>query len=159
MELRDPEHKVSPRARLSWLAEAVGEVAVLVIALIVASGWWHWFPMPLWAWIVVAAGGVGYALAMPRIRYAVHRWETTASAVYTQSGWISRERRIAPLSRVQTIDFEQGPLSRILRLASVRVTTASAAGPVRIKGLDQDVAERIVAELTARTAATTGDAT
>jgi uncharacterized protein len=89
----------------------------------------------------------------------VHRWETTASAVYTQSGWISRERRIAPLSRVQTIDFEQGPLSRILRLASVRVTTASAAGPVRIKGLDQDVAERIVAELTARTAATTGDAT
>ena len=159
MELRDPEHKVSPRARLLWLAEAVGEVAVLIVALIVVSSWWRWFPMPVWAWIVVIAAGAAYSVAMPRIRYAVHRWETSPTAVYTQSGWISRERRIAPLSRVQTIDFEQGPLSRALRLANVRVTTASAAGPVRIRGLDRDIAERIVAELTDRTAATTGDAT
>jgi len=159
MELRDPRHRVSPRARWLWLAEALIEVAVLVGALVLVSGPWDWFPMPAWAWIVVGVGGLAFVVAMPTFRYAVHRWETTPTAVYTQSGWIRRERRIAPLSRVQTIDFEQGPFSRALRLAEVHVTTASAAGPVKIKGIERSVAEEIVADLTARTAATTGDAT
>ena len=67
---------------------------------------------------------------MPRVRYRIHRWESTDTAVYTQTGWLSRERRIAPMSRVQTVDFEQGPIDRLLGLASVTVTTASAAGPL-----------------------------
>jgi membrane protein YdbS with pleckstrin-like domain len=89
----------------------------------------------------------------------VHRWETTATAVYTQTGWIARERRIAPMSRVQTVDLEQSVVSRILRLATVTVTTASAAGPLRIEGLDHDVAERLVDELTRRAEDEAGDAT
>ncbi len=96
---------------------------------------------------------------MPVYRYRVHRWESTDTAVYTQRGWLSQERRIAPMSRVQTVDLEQGLVSRLLRLATVTVTTASAAGPVRIEGLDREVAERLVEELTRRTEAEPGDAT
>ena len=54
---------------------------------------------------------------MPRVRYRIHRWESTDTAVYTQTGWLSRERRIAPMSRVQTVDFEQGWIDRLLGLA------------------------------------------
>nr|WP_238362929.1 PH domain-containing protein [Actinopolymorpha pittospori] len=96
---------------------------------------------------------------MPRWRYAVHRWESTAEAVYTQSGWFDQERRIAPISRIQTVDSERGPLEQIFGLSNVTVTTASAAGPLKINGLDRDTAQRLVDDLTSTTQATHGDAT
>ena len=91
-------------------------------------------------------GGVrlrGAAVALP-----VHRWDIGPQAVYTRSGWLVQERRIAPISRVQTVDTYRGPLDRLFGLANVTVTTASSAGAVRIVALDSDVADRIAAQLT-----------
>jgi len=132
---------------------------VVAAALVVATAVLGLFTLPWWAWPAYAALVVGYAVLMPTYRYRVHRWESSATAVYTQTGWLSRERRIAPMSRVQTVDLQQTAVSRLFRLANVTVTTASAAGPLRIEGLDRDVAERLVDELTRRTEAEPGDAT
>ena len=49
----------------------------------------------------------GFTLAVPPLRFRIHRWEITDEAVYTLSGWLVREWRIAPISRVQTVDTEQ----------------------------------------------------
>lgn len=102
---------------------------------------------------------ITHLLVMPRWRYRVHRWEKTSEAVYTQSGWFNTERRIAPVSRIQTVDSHIGPFERLFRLANVTVTTASAAGPLRIHGLDQVTAQSLVDELIITTQATPGDAT
>ena len=77
---------------------------------------------------------VAWAVVVPQWRFLVHRWETTETAVYTQTGWWARERRIAPMSRIQTVDYAEGAVARLFRLASVTVTTASAAGALRIDG-------------------------
>ena len=99
--------------------------------------------------LVVTAVLAGLHLViMPQWRYRVHLWEATDEAVYTQAGWINQERRIAPISRVQTVDTERGPLDQLFGLANVTVTTASSAGAVRIVALDSDVADRVVAALT-----------
>ena len=100
-----------------------------------------------------------HLVVMPQWRYRVHRWEATDTAVYTQTGWLSQERRIAPISRVQTVDSERGPIEQIFRLANVTVTTASAAGALEISGLDKAVARRLVDELTVKADAVEGDAT
>jgi membrane protein YdbS with pleckstrin-like domain len=102
---------------------------------------------------MAAAGATVLAVALfvvvvPMWRYRVHRWEIGAQAVYTRTGWLVQERRIAPISRVQTVDTQRGPLDRIFGLATVTVTTASSAGAVRIVALDSEVADRIAAELT-----------
>ena len=76
-------------------------------------------------------------MLVPQWRYLVHRWEVTDTAVYTQTGWWARERRIAPMSRVQTVDHREGAIARLFGLATVRVTTASSAGALTIEGLDQ----------------------
>jgi membrane protein YdbS with pleckstrin-like domain len=157
--LRDPSQRVSPRAPVVWAAAAVVRGVFLAAVLVVATVVVELFSLPVWAWVAYVVVAVGYAVAMPFYRYRVHRWESTDTAVYTQRGWLSRERRIAPMSRVQTVDLEQGVLSRLLGLATVTVTTASAAGPVRVEGLDREVAERLVDELTRRTEAEPGDAT
>lgn len=108
------------------------------------------------AWFVLS---VAYVVGMPRWRYRVHRWEATPHAIYTQTGWFNQERRIAPLSRVQTVDLERGPIAQLFNLATVTVTTASAAGPLEIAGLDLGVARELVETLTRAAVAEKGDAT
>jgi membrane protein YdbS with pleckstrin-like domain len=157
--LRDPAERVSPRAPLVWAAGAVVRGLVLGAGLFAASGVAELFSMSALAWTTYAVVVVGYAVMMPLYRYRMHRWETTERAVYTQTGWLSRERRIAPMSRVQTVDFEQGVVARLVGLATVTVTTASAAGALRIEGLAAPVAHQLVADLTRRADLETGDAT
>jgi membrane protein YdbS with pleckstrin-like domain len=159
--LRPPMHRVSPRARWYWAVRA----AVLWIILLVPQVIW-WFGdsdggrsthlVVGGVWLVLAAV---HMVVMPQWRYRVHRWEATDTAVYTQSGWLNQERRIAPISRVQTVDTERGPIEQLFRLAKVTVTTASAAGPLTIDGLTAKDADRLVADLTTRVGQTTGDAT
>jgi len=157
--LREPAGRVSPRAPMIWAVGAVVRGLFVAAALFVASVVAELFTVPTWVWVAYAVAAVAYAVVMPVYRYRVHRWESTDTAVYTQRGWLSRERRIAPMSRVQTVDFEQTAVSRLFGLANVTVTTASAAGPLRIEGLDTRTAERLVDELTRRTEAEAGDAT
>lgn len=158
LHLRDPAHRVSPKAPVLWTVGAIaGELVVVAVGVVVE--WRGWWDVPLWLWIGYAVLALGYILVMPQLRYRTHRWETTERAVYTQTGWLGRERRIAPMSRVQTVDFEQGALARALGLATVTVTTASAAGPVTIEALDTSVAQQIVAELTERAELSAEDGT
>jgi membrane protein YdbS with pleckstrin-like domain len=157
--LREPAGRVSSRAPLIWAIGAAVRGLLLGAGLFVAAVVLELFELPAWGWVLYAAAVVGYVVVMPAYRYRVHRWESTDTAVYTQRGWLSRERRIAPMSRVQTVDLEQTAFSRLVGLANVTVTTASAAGPLRIEALDVEVAERLVDELTRRAEAETGDAT
>jgi membrane protein YdbS with pleckstrin-like domain len=89
----------------------------------------------------------------------VHRWEISPQAVFTRTGWLVQERRIAPISRVQTVDTYRGPLDRLFGLANVTVTTASSAGAVHIVGLNRDDADRVVEQLTDIVALGAEDAT
>src|SRR4051795_12160635 len=146
--LREPGHRVSPRARLMWGVTAALEGAVLLAALTVVGPVTDWLAIPWWVIAVVGVVAVAYVVVVPQWRYAVHRWEVTGSAVYTQTGWWARERRIAPMSRIQTVDHAEGASPRLFGLATVTVTTASAAGALEIAGLDRDRALALVDELT-----------
>lgn len=141
-----------------WTLSALGTVAFFAVIGVVTA-WRGWFDVPVLAWVAYGVLAVVYLGVMPTLRYRTHRWETTERAVYTQTGWLGRERRIAPMSRVQTVDFEQSALARALGLATVTVTTASAAGPLNIAGLDRATAEGVVAELTQRAEIETEDGT
>jgi membrane protein YdbS with pleckstrin-like domain len=158
--LREPANRVSPQAIPFWTVSALMGDAVLVAGAVLV---WLLVPgVPGWAGLVVlllAVVAAAHVVLMPRIRYRVHRWEVTDTAVHTREGWIGRETRIAPISRVQTVDSRQGALMRLFGLASITVTTASAAGPITVDCLDAETARRVVAQLTAITAATEDDAT
>lgn len=160
VELRDPAHRVSPRAVPFWRTTALlGDgfvvlTALVAYALVPERPWWATLLLVL---LVVAAAA--HVVVMPTVRYRVHRWEVTPIAIHTRSGWISTETRIAPLSRVQTVDSRQGAVMRLFGLASLTVTTASAAGPITIACLDHEQARQLVATLTEITGASEGDAT
>lgn len=147
-----------------WAVSAAIPFVMLILIQLV------WIAVdPRGAWLHAAAAGmtvlgiVAFVVVAPLWRYRVHRWEVSLAsgppAVYTRTGWITQERRIAPISRVQTVDTYRGPLDRLFGLTNVTVTTASSAGAVRIVALDADVADRVVAQLTDIAAISAQDAT
>lgn len=157
--LREPLERVSPRARLMWFTDSAVRGVVVMAFLVMTSGPWNWWTIPAWVLWIVGAVLLAYAVLVPQWRYLVHRWEVTDTAVYTQTGWWSRERRIAPMSRVQTVDHREGAIARLYGLSTVRVTTASSAGALTIEGLDRSRAMAIVSDLTRAADAVPGDAT
>ncbi|GLB64535.1 hypothetical protein NCCP2495_24140 [Dietzia sp. NCCP-2495] len=115
-----------------------------------------WLVLAPVAWVVV---GVIALVVVPRVRWSIHRWEETDTAIYSRSGLFWEEWRAAPLSRVQTVDKSRGPLERLFGLATVVVTTASSKGAVRIRSLDAGLAEEIAQRLTVTAEGEQRDAT
>jgi uncharacterized protein len=158
--LRPPQHPVDRRAVGWWTATTLLALAVPVLVLVVLGV----LISPARSWLLVPAGllavlGLPPAIALPRWWFRVHRWDVTDEAVYTRTGFFWQEWRVAPLSRIQTVDTRRGPLEQRFGLATLVVTTASAKGAVTIPGLDRDTAEDLAERLTAATGATPGDAT
>jgi membrane protein YdbS with pleckstrin-like domain len=160
LRLRDPRHRVNRKAIAWWTVRPAVYWAAVIVGQVLLRAFAPWAPGWLTVTTIVAAAlAVVHISVMPQWRFRVHRWETTGEAVYTRSGWFNQEWRVAPVSRIQTVDIKRGPLEQVFGLATVTVTTASAAGPVEIAGLAYPDASRLVHELTATTQATPGDAT
>lgn len=159
--LRPPRHRADPRSVRWWTVQqalwVVPSLAVLIglgLALPIPdlARWWFFAPA-----IAVALVGLVVVGVLPRYRYRNHRWEVSDQAVYARRGWLWVESRIAPISRIQTVDTRRGPLEQRFGLTTVIVTTASARGPVTISGLATRTADELVDHLTAVTQE--GDAT
>ncbi|MFG2601507.1 PH domain-containing protein [Streptomyces sp. NPDC048462] len=160
VRLRPPANTLDPRVvgwwRARWLLLTAGPVAVPAVlgAFLASARFWL-----LLCAVALAVLGAACAVLLPLWWFRTHRWEVTDEAVYVRTGALWQEWRIAPMSRIQTVDTVRGPLEQLCRLATVTVTTASAKGAVRIEGLDHELAAELVERLTRITQDTPGDAT
>lgn len=160
VRLRPPRNTLNERAvgwwRVQWLLmTAVHVVPLAVLGTLIG-------PARFWLLLsaaVLAAAGAAATVLFPLWWFRTHRWEVTEDAVYVRTGFFWQEWRIAPMSRIQTVDTVRGPLEQLFRLATVTVTTASAKGAVRIQGLDHEVAADLAGQLTRITRDIPGDAT
>ncbi|GAA0572223.1 PH domain-containing protein [Kribbella sandramycini] len=160
VRLRPPSNALDHRVVAVWRTTAgiVFGPPVLVLALL------GLLIPPARVWLLVPAAVIAlvalpYLTALPRWWYGVHRWEVTDDAVYTRAGYFWQEWRVAPMSRIQTVDTLRGPIEQAFGLSTLVVTTASAKGALKIRGLEQEVAADLAERLTAITQATPGDAT
>ncbi len=148
--LREPACAVDVRARWLWTAQGLGLAVLGALALgvglpLLGPAW-----LPTWSVVPLLGLGVTLAVVGAGLRYRWHRYEVTPEAVYVQTGWWTREQRLAPLARVQTVDRHETALGRALGLTSLTLTTASAAGPLRIDGLRREVAAALARDVLER---------
>jgi membrane protein YdbS with pleckstrin-like domain len=159
--IHDPVGRPSPRAVRFWTLDAIGGwvffAALQLLWMLVGNSWTN--PIHLGGLALTVLVAIAHVSIMPRWRYSIHRWEVTDDAIFVRSGWLTQETRVAPISRLQTVDSRRGFLSRIMGLTTVKITTASSAGALTIHALDDAVAEEVVARLAAIAQQNAGDAT
>ena len=88
---------------------------------------------------LAVAAVIVYAVAYPMLKYRFWRYEVAENDLDIVQGVVWRTRTVIPFVRVQNTDTVQGPILRILGLASV--TVATAAGSHVIPGLAFDAAD------------------
>ncbi len=145
-----------------WAVELLLGGAVLTGCAYGLDGWavraeWTW-RLPWLPWLAGAVTALS-VVAVPYWRYRVHRWEISSDVVYLSVGWITRQWLLVPVSRIQTVDAQQNWLERLLRLATLRISTASHEGSTELTGLPLPTATSLAAELAHRAHALRDDAT
>jgi putative membrane protein len=80
------------------------------------------------------------------------------SVIALRDGWLTRELVLVPYARVQSVRVVQGPVRRLLRLATVHVDTAGGL-PAVAADRDADEAYALAEELSRRARAARSDAT
>ncbi|QFG68473.1 PH domain-containing protein [Ornithinimicrobium pratense] len=160
VHIRVPKLRVERRAIVWWMLRALVFWGLLVGGLATAAVMWEparvWLVVPT---VFVAVVFLAKLFVEPWWRYAVHRWEIGEHATYASNGWLVREWRVAPTSRIQTVDAVRGPIEQMLGLSTLRVTTASSYGAISIVGLDRAVAQDAAARLAVIAEISEGDAT
>lgn len=160
LQVRLPRRRIEKRTIVWWTLRSLLLWGVILTALLVSAALWE--PARVWLIAPLIVAGVILlvkCLVEPWWRYVVHRWEITEHATYASNGWLVREWRVAPSSRIQTVDAVRGPLEQLLGLSTLRVTTASSYGAIKINGLDRATAEEAATRLAVVAEISEGDAT
>jgi uncharacterized protein len=154
-DLDDRERTLDRRVVTVWrLSLAVGllvptlALSVTGVAVLGSTG------MLIPAVLVVL--GVILVAWYPSARYARWRWRLTDLAVELDRGVVVRQAEALPYFRIQQIDVTRGPVDRLLGLASLQVTSASASGSVTLPGIASEDAPGVRRALLARAAAAVG---
>jgi uncharacterized protein len=156
MILREPSLKLDRRVQQLWALEWGIGAAVAVAATTMTAVSLAMADRERGALVVGVVGGVvsialvALALVQPGLAYRWFGYEVTGLGLYVARGRLWRRWQVVPHARVQTVDTKRGPLERRFGLVSVEVTTASAKGGTDIPGLDPEVADRLVTELSRR---------
>lgn len=111
--------------------------------------------------------GIGIALIITLIVVAVRAaiwrrfsYRVTGDGIRVHSGLISRHERFLPIDRIQSVDFHEGVLHRLLGVIAVRIESAAGAGTgadITLEALARADAERIREHLLGRRAVTPGE--
>lgn len=150
--LDDRERRLAPQVVTAWRIGSVGSLILPTLVLTTLA----FFFLDGWGWVVLGAL-IALALVLTLwyapARYKRWRWQLTDLAIELRFGVVVRQQETVPYFRIQQIDIVQGPLDRILDLATLQVTTASASGSASLPGIANDDAPAVRAELLARAAA------
>lgn len=142
--------KLDPRIKNVWrFSDAI--VLVLIFLCVVAVGgiallvdedtaWWA-EPYCLITTIVFIALLLLFWFVITPLRYIRWRYELSQDFLNISRGIIVHKHTVVPFIRVQNTDTRQGPLLRMMGLASVTVSTA--AGSMEIPGLPAAEAETL----------------
>jgi uncharacterized protein len=125
---------------------------LLLLAVVAAAR----LPGPSWFGPALAALVLGVVVGpLQALRWRRFRWELGAVAIELQHGVLVHRHVTVPFFRMQQIDIIEGPLERLVGLATLVVTTASAGGSVALPGLAASEAPEVRRELVARATAAT----
>lgn len=133
--------QLDPRVETLWRVNAVLAslfwIGLLSVGLLVLDRPPAWAALP-------APVAITCAIAVPARRYRHFTFRVDEVDVRVSRGWLWRTESVVLHSRIQHVDTRQGPIERMLGLATVVVFTAGTVGAmVAIPGLNAARAEAL----------------
>src|SRR5215210_780378 len=143
----EPSQRLAPQARWAWrLSWAAG----CIVALVVAGTAGGSLPVP---WQAIVMGLLGVALlvgtpVVPELRWRRWRWEVREHEIDLQRGVVIVRRTLIPMTRVQHVETERGPIGQALGLSTVEIHTAAGSHQIPLlRDLDAGRMRARIAEL------------
>jgi putative membrane protein len=131
-----PERRpLHPAAIAVYALAALREAALPLVALFVLRGFDD--PGAFERGVLYAAAGTAIAAVMGFLRWRTTEWWVTQEAIHHRRGLLAIKETDVPLTRVQALDFEQGPVQRLFGVQSVHVQTGGggARGEIVLEAL------------------------
>jgi membrane protein YdbS with pleckstrin-like domain len=143
----EPANRLPIATRTMWWCETAAIAAVLAVVAAMAATSADWLAMPVA--LLVAAGAVAFAVAVPLLRHRRWRWELHDEELDLLHGAWRVVRTIVPTTRIQHVSVERTGWTDAFGLVRLHVHTA--AGKTTIPGIERPAADelrdRILAQL------------
>lgn len=142
----EPSEKLDPRSRRVWLiGNLIGAVVMTAIIAGVTYGLYRWLDFDS-TWMIAIPTVLGllqvaWAFIQPEIEFRQWRFEIREDEVDMLHGVFVRTRQVVPMSRIQHVDTERGPIQRRYGLSTVKFFTA--AGSMEIPQLSAERADAV----------------
>jgi|SRR5699024_772905 len=144
----EPTQKISPKAITVWrISSAFSAMITLIVllSLLFASHYFDWYN---WVSIVLYLL-IGYVILQSIYKLAVHpvylqrtwRYEIDEGHIQMKHGFFHRYHLIVPMSRVEYVNTNQGPLLRRFGLSSITIGTIASSHD--IPAISEEVAKEL----------------
>ena len=142
-------HTLDSRVVSVWRISSLIGIALLLLGLLMAAlvvvvrepAYWRWVAA---FWLAIAAFFFWFCFWYPPRYYRSWGYRIDAKVLETRSGRLIQRTRLLPLSRLQHVDIERGPIERAFGLASLVLHTAGThSANIRVPGLEADEATRL----------------
>lgn len=143
--------RISERAVSVWRIHALIRLAIFFLGYSLISFFLWRFGDLKWLVLLLAVLFLIHlflsVVLWPRWRWQRWRYDIREKEMEVEYGVWTRRRTLIPMSRVQHVDFRQGPLLKKYQLASVVIFTAATVH--EIPALDEQEAEQLCAAISA----------
>lgn len=123
-------HSISPRSIRVWrTTNLISEfiILILLIGLLIASyhfDWYRWITIVLWIIIAILPLGMIWSIVFePKWKYNYWSYGFDESYIRLQSGRLFMSQSVIPMSKIQFVETEQGPLLKANHLYTVTIGT------------------------------------
>jgi len=133
-KLNEPNERISPRAVSMWRVSRTIGHAVCLLLLAVLTGmdtawnWWGWVGWVLYSLIgLTALSGVLSIAIEPTMLQRTWRYDVSEEYVQLKHGVLTRVHVLVPMTKVEYVTTDQGPIMRKYGLYNVTIGTMASS--------------------------------
>ena len=113
-----------------------GVILLAAAAYLIIAAIFGWTLIPGWITIGLLVLGAWFTWAVPSFTYKQFGFKVSEEELELRSGWIWLSDTLVPMTRVQHVELERGPLLRKYGLAKVKVVTAATTHVIQALKLE-----------------------
>lgn len=137
----EPTQRLSKKSITIWRIQRSLEGLLLLILPIAYAVSLNYFDWPIWILFVLIGILLLYIVALilvwPPIQWRRFRYQVLEQEIDIVQGVLIVRRTLVPMTRIQHVETEQGPILRRYKMASVEIQTAATTHRIPVLPIEE----------------------